>query len=111
MTTEPTTVAEWVAEGGHGDVPIDANALAMMLDQVADEWIAPIWKRLVAAEKRLAEVETRGLAYRGIWSRAAHYTRGDVVTDSGSMFIASAPVDGERPGSDGSWVLCAKGAR
>ena len=63
--------------------------------------------------KRIALLEQRGVKYVGTWQKAASYSRGDVVTDRGSMWVAlTGPAQGSRPGdAPDDWQLSAKGVK
>ena len=70
-----------------------------------------IHTRLIALERRLAELEERrAMSYRGIWSQDEHYSEGDYCTHAGSLWHAN---EGTRshPGRDASWQLCVKRSR
>lgn len=73
-------------------------------DYVRNE-IAPI-------QKRLTEIETKGVEYRGVYQRAISYQRGALVTHGGSMFCAIKDVtQGVVPGQSNDWQLCVKAGR
>lgn len=63
-------------------------------------------------KERLAEIEKRGVRYVGTWQKAVKYTRGDVVTDQGSMWAClKDSTAGTRPANaPDSWQLSAKGS-
>jgi hypothetical protein len=108
----------------------DLNKIATvkLLDRLLEQIIFPVLERfhtrlqtvtatltrLDGLEKRLAEVESHGLRYAGIWSAETSYGRGTAVTFSGSLWIAREINIAKRPGSlDGarSWQLaCKRGA-
>jgi len=59
--------------------------------------------------KRVAQVEQKGLTYRGVWQRAGDYERGAIVTDKGSAWAAVKAVNnGERPGEGSAWQMMLK---
>jgi hypothetical protein len=63
-----------------------------------------VLKRVDALESR------RVLTYEGIWSAQEEYRPGSATTHGGSLWVAeTAPMIGDRPGSDGScWRLAIK---
>ena len=59
--------------------------------------------------QRIAELETRGVEYKGTFQRSCFYARGDLVTHSGSLWCAAAETKPlEIPGVSPSWVLAVK---
>ena len=71
-----------------------------------------IHNRLIALERRLAELEqNKGIAYRGVHLDGDHYEAGDYVTRSGSLWCALEPTR-SRPGTRFLLaVVCQKRAR
>ena len=68
-----------------------------------------IEKACAPLRRHIAELETRGVNYCGIYQRAVGYKRGDVVTHDGSMFVAVAEVaPNQLPGAGGPWQLAVK---
>ena len=61
---------------------------------------------LAELEKRLAQVEARGVRYRGLWQRAEDYNRGDCTTCDGSFWIALVDRPAQKPGNRPEWQLC-----
>jgi len=63
-------------------------------------------------EKRIAELESRppGLKYQGVWRAEVQYAPGDVISHSGSMWIAMAATK-MRPSESRDWQLAVKGTR
>lgn len=72
---------------------------------------APILERLAQLEARLAVAESRGLKFLGVWQRAMDYRPGDTVTADGSLWVATAACQSERPGTGPAWQLAARGMR
>jgi hypothetical protein len=73
-------------------------------------------ERIEAATKplreRIAELEKRGVDYKGTFQRACSYRRGDIITHDGSMFVAIADVaPNEAPGNGGNWQLAVKAGK
>lgn len=72
--------------------------------------------RLEAVERRLAEGAKSWAAsnladcYRGVFQDNGTYSRGELCTYGGSMWIALAD-NSERPGTGGGWQLCVKHGR
>jgi hypothetical protein len=69
--------------------------------------------RLLALETRVQALENRpaSLRYLGIWDPSRPYDRDDGVTVRGSLWIATAPSRGTRPGTDEAatvWKLAVK---
>jgi len=71
------------------------------------EHLARALDRIEQLESRLAEVESRGFKYCGVYQKAQKYARGDVVTYSGSAFVAikDAVPDNEIPNASGCWQM------
>jgi len=75
--------------------------------------IAVAVTKIEKLEKRLVEVETRGFKYNGVYQKAQRYTRGDVVTYSGSAYVAIKDVvpEGEVPNASTGWALLVQRGR
>ena len=73
----------------------------------------PLQERIGALERRLVEIEAKGVEYRGVYQKATEYRRGSLVTADGSLFAAIRDtVVGETPGdSSGAFQLVAKRGR
>ena len=71
-------------------------------------------QRIAALEQRLAAVEEREKAlgppmtYHDVWDRDARYTKGAVVTHSGSGWVALNDNLGRPPGTTSDWRLFVK---
>lgn len=66
--------------------------------------------RIVALDARVAEVETRGISFEGVYQRAVRYRKGSVVTADGSLWCALRETEGVKPGDDPSaFQLIVKG--
>ncbi len=96
-----------VASSGH---PAKDRGLFMTSAMVAAE-IAVLARYMLALEKRLAEVEGKGIKYAGVWQRAQDYVRGDVATHDGSAWVVIAEQTRATPGTTDGWQLLVKGAR
>ena len=69
-------------------------------------------RAIAPLEKRIAELEKRGVDYKGTYQRAALYRRGDITTFDGSMYVAITDIEpNETPGNGGKWVLAVKRGR
>jgi len=70
-----------------------------------------VLERLDTLERRIADLEARPtLRYLGVYADSHHdYREGDVVTWSGSMWVARRSGPLATPGSDpGAWTLAVK---
>jgi hypothetical protein len=78
------------------------RAIAVFIKEKVDEAVMPL-------RERIAELEKRGVDYKGVYQRAALYRRGDIITHDGSMYVAIADIEpNELPGNGGKWVLAVK---
>src|SRR5688572_26425096 len=75
-----------------------------LADKVFTAVSAYVDRRLAGLEKRLGEMEARGLAYKGVHQRAQSYRRGDAVTSEGALWIALTNT-ADQPGKSGDWQL------
>lgn len=66
-------------------------------------------REIADLKARLAEVETRGLRYRGIWQRADEYKRGDATTCDASLWIGVVDNPTCKPGDGSDWQLAVPG--
>jgi hypothetical protein len=92
------TAAEWAS--------IIAEAIEMATD--------PLHKRIGTLERRLAEIEGKGLSFEGLYEVGRSYRRGMTVVRHGSLFIASAAVtntDPAKPTTPPQWMLAASRGR
>src|SRR5690606_33275029 len=88
------------------------QTLASGLDELADAIKDYIDRGFAAVGERLSALEASGIKYSGTWQRAADYSRGSVVTDGGSSWVALRNNTGTRPGSDpDAWQLMVKAGR
>jgi hypothetical protein len=65
-------------------------------------------QRIAALEKRLDEIESKGVAYRGVWQAADEYQRGNLATHAGGIWHANTSTRA-RPGTSADWTLAVKG--
>jgi hypothetical protein len=63
---------------------------------------------LVKLEARVAEIETRGIAWKGVWQPALQYKPGDLVTYDGSIFHANADTRAKPGNGSTDWTLAVK---
>jgi hypothetical protein len=88
------------------------EAIAPVIRDFVRDSIAQFRERADKLEARLAELETRGVEYRGIHQRACDYRRGALVTFDGSIWAAVRDVAaGETPGQSSGWQLAIKHGR
>ena len=73
--------------------------------------LVDVMVRLDALEQRMQRLGARPrVCYQGVWRVELPYRIGDMVTSSGSLWIARADSTGQRPGAGPSaWQLAAKG--
>lgn len=92
-----------------GDKPAPL-AVVKVLAETTIEAVADLRKRIAALEAATADVQTRGIQFRGVFQRALSYRTGDVTTFKGSMWCAVRPTEAT-PGESSDWQLCARGVR
>lgn len=63
---------------------------------------------IVRLEARVAEIETRGVQYRGVFQSAQQYARGDLVTFDGSIYHANADTRCKPGNGSTDWTLAVK---
>jgi hypothetical protein len=88
------------------------QGVSLFVDDTIKIAIEPLLMKIVALEKRLEQIEERGLEYVGTFQRAVSYRRGSVCTHEGSMWVAlqdTAP--NQNPGENPVWQLCVKAGR
>jgi len=86
--------------------------LAPVVRQYVVDAVAPAVTRLEAMERRLQELECRGLKYAGIWQRASDYERGSVITHAGSAFVAIRKTQStDKPGESDAWQMMVKAGK
>jgi hypothetical protein len=89
------------------------QALATVTAEKIADATDPLKLEIETLKLRIAEIEQRGIEYKGVWQKSNDYRRGSVVTWDGSMFCAIKDVTpGYVPGSAGDmWQLCVKRGR
>lgn len=81
------------------------TAIAEGCRQIVKDALAPL-------EKRIAELEAKGIQYCGVHQRASEYSRGSVVSYAGTHWIAVTDVPPNAiPGESGLWQLADKSQR
>ena len=63
---------------------------------------------LAKLEARVAEIELRGVAYKGVWQPALQYKLGDLVTYDGSIFHANTYTRCKPGNGSTTWSLAVK---
>jgi len=91
------------------DKPVPFGVVRV-LAKTTIEAVADLRKRIAALEAATADVQTRGIQFRGVFQRALSYRTGDVTTFKGSMWCAVRPTEAT-PGESSDWQLCARGVR
>ena len=73
----------------------------------------PLQERVDKLERRLVEIEAKGISYQGVFQKAQQYSRGSMVTHDGSLHAAIRDtLPGEMPGdASGAFQLCCKKGR
>ena len=62
--------------------------------------------RIEALERKVVELQAKGIEYKGAWQRACSYERGAIVTFEGSMWVCVENVEpNTRPGQSQGWQL------
>jgi len=92
--------------------------------QKIKEWVEPSLQSVVskteenaaeidALKMRLDKIESAGtwMTYQGVYQRAQDYSKGSVVTHSGSAWIALTDIPGGIPGHTPDWQLMVKRGR
>lgn len=100
------------------DLHTTIEAFIDALMPVLVKTVKPLQKKLDAVvyenatlNARIAELESapRGLAYKGVWQRAAEYKRHDAVTWGGSVWCCVVDLARSQPDTDvRSWQLAVK---
>jgi hypothetical protein len=86
--------------------------LADLIRQQVAAATKPLRDRIKELEAQIAELQSGGVRYQGIYQRAQQYRRGDITTHDGSMFAAINDVPpNEQPGRSQSWQLCCRAGR
>lgn len=68
-----------------------------------------IQKAIEPLKARIAELEARGVEYRGVWQRSCEYRRGSLTTHDGNLWACIADAEpNEWPGQSSKWQLAAK---
>lgn len=63
-------------------------------------------------KRRVEQLEAGGVKYCGTYQRALAYTKGSMVTEAGSAWVAiRGAAEGEKPGASDAWQLAVKAGR
>jgi hypothetical protein len=93
------------------NVEVMAEAVFKVLTQYVD-------KKMATLAARIDKIETKGVVFRGIYNQSEEYTRGDLVSQGGSIFhcvrdtqgISPAHADNTQKAVDFPWqVACRRG--
>lgn len=112
-------VQEYIKEAGISEAslqsPISFRFLLIARSALIQSFREEISERdevIDQLRKRIDAIEAGGIAYKGVWQRAATYAKGSIVTDGGSAWIALKNTeDGDKPGDANSWQLMVKAGR
>ena len=83
-------------------------ANATTVAEYISENLLPVLHELQDMCRRVSAIEDRGIKYCGVLSRFVDYKRGDVVTNDGSMWIATGNVTDVKPGTSNLWMMTTK---
>ena len=88
---------------------MDLTAFSIELFKQIDGWVSPKFKSL---EKRVGSLEKHAKhsiadAHKGTYSEQMEYQRGDLLTHSGSLWLAQTKTT-RKPGNSGDWTLIVK---
>lgn len=64
-------------------------------------------------EKRIAELEkaVEARTWKGVWDHETDYVQHNLVTEGGSVWVATRDSKGAPPGHSDAWKLCVKKGR
>src|SRR5262245_23821626 len=81
--------------------------------QTLGQWVLEqIAQATAPLQERIAALESTGIKYVGTYQRAQNYSRGDVCTYEGSMWVCTCPTPPmEVPGKSVCWQLSVKSPR
>ena len=89
-----------------------AKELADLIRQHVAVVTKPLREKIEALERKVVELQAKGVEYRGVWQRACSYERGAIVTFEGSMWVCIQNVEpNTRPGQSQGWQLCCRAGR
>jgi hypothetical protein len=98
---------------GEGDVEIVLDAILGHTQPLVKR-LANALDRIAELERRLVEIETKGVSYTGTFQRAIEYRRGALVTHDGSLWVALADMRAPCPEPGGGapeWQLAVRKGR
>jgi hypothetical protein len=92
------------------------ESLAREIADLIRQHVAAVTKtlrdKIEALERKVVELQTKGVEYKGVWQRACSYERGAIVTSDGSMWVCVENVEpNTQPGQSQSWQLCCRHGR
>jgi hypothetical protein len=69
-------------------------------------------EKIEALERKVVELQMKGVEYKGVYQRACSYERGAIVTSDGSMWVCVQDVGpNTQPGQSNSWQLAVSKGR
>jgi hypothetical protein len=89
-----------------------AKELADLIRQHVATITRPLHDKIAALERKVVELQTKGIDYKGTYQRACSYERGAIVTSDGSMWVCVQDVGpNTQPGQSQRWQLCCRAGR
>ena len=89
-----------------------AKELADLIRQHVAVVTKSLHDKIAALERKVVELQAKGVEYKGAWQRACSYERGAIVTLEGSMWVCIQNVGpNTRPGQSQGWQLCCRAGR
>jgi hypothetical protein len=90
--------------------------LAKELCELIRQHVAVVTKtlrdKIEVLERKVVELQTKGVDYRGVYQRACSYELGAIVTSDGSMWACVQNVGpNTQPGQSQGWQLCCRAGR
>ena len=92
------------------------ESLAREIADLIRQHVATVTKtlrdKIEVLERKVVELQTKGVEYKGVWQRACSYERGAIVTSDGSMWVCVQDVGpNTQPGQSQCWQLCCRAGR
>lgn len=88
---------------------MNADDQKTLLNSIGQFVREEIRKAVEPLKARIAELESHGIKFVGVYQRASEYRRGDVVSFDGAMWVATcATPPQEVPGKSVCWQLSVK---
>ena len=89
-----------------------AKELADLIRQHVAVVTKSLHDKIAVLERKVVELQAKGIEYKGAWQRACSYERGAIVTSEGSMWVCIQDVGpNTRPGQSQGWQLCCRAGR